>query len=206
MVNPEPSSEERIMAAARVVFLKHGFAGARMQEIADTAGINKALLHYYYRSKENLFMAIFREAFSRMASRMIEIFRLDEKFERKLELFYDYHISFLQENPYVPWFILNGLYEKPQEIKRMFEEQQFVPEDLFSSLSRQLQAEGVPVENMLQLYVNILALSVFPVIAKPLLSQVLRMTDHQMEQFYLERKILLPQFIMNAITTHHHSK
>ncbi len=67
MVNAKKSgksdTEEQILKAARKLFENKGFNGARMQEIADEAGINKSLLHYYFRSKEGLFDQIFLEAF-----------------------------------------------------------------------------------------------------------------------------------------------
>ena len=65
----QQDTEQRIFEAARVIFIRKGMSDARMQEIADEAGINKSLLHYYFRTKEKLFDAVFKEAFSQMAPR-----------------------------------------------------------------------------------------------------------------------------------------
>src|SRR5215467_13252802 len=81
------TTETRILEAARKVFLKKGMAGARMQDIADEAGINKAMLHYYFRSKEKLFEKIFMELSQRFFPRLIMIFESDESLFRKIELF-----------------------------------------------------------------------------------------------------------------------
>ncbi|MEZ4979992.1 MAG: helix-turn-helix domain-containing protein [Saprospiraceae bacterium] len=76
----EITTEEKIIQAAKSAFLEHGMAGARMQDIADRAGINKALLHYYFRSKEKLFEIIFKEAFFKLVPQLNEILSHDDDF------------------------------------------------------------------------------------------------------------------------------
>ena len=80
---PDTSTEEKILAAARKVFIAHGLAGARMQEIADEAGINKALLHYYFRSKDKLFETILVETMQSFLPRVNAIFTSDLPLEEK---------------------------------------------------------------------------------------------------------------------------
>jgi TetR/AcrR family transcriptional regulator len=199
MVKIESSTQERILEAAKEVFHRRGFEGTRMQEIADTAAINKSLLHYYYRNKENLFMAVFTDAFTRMVTTASEIFRSEDSFELKLERFFDYHISFLRQNSYIPWFILNGLYEKPDEIRKLMGRSNFVPPDLLKTVARGLQAEGYTVDDPLQLFLNILSLSVFPIVAKPILSTVFHLSEREMDAFYEKRKRTLSQFVIHAL-------
>ena len=80
-------TEQKILDAAKQVFLVKGLAGARMQEIADEAGINKALLHYYFRSKEKLFEKILNEAFTNIIPNIITIFTSNLPFFEKIRLF-----------------------------------------------------------------------------------------------------------------------
>ena len=75
--NKDTNTEQSILEAAKIVFIKKGMEGARMQEIADEAGINKAMLHYYYRSKDKLFEAVFKETFLKLVPNLIEIVKTD---------------------------------------------------------------------------------------------------------------------------------
>jgi len=81
----QSTPENNILNAAKEIFQKKGMAAARMQEIADEAGINKAMLHYYYRSKELLFEAVFKSAFSMIAPQLNEIMNADTTFLKKLK-------------------------------------------------------------------------------------------------------------------------
>ena len=200
MVKKDLTTEEKILAAAREVFHKRGFEGARMQEIADQAGINKSLLHYYFRNKENLFTAVFSEAVSTMIGTISSIFMGPGQLEEKLEHFYDFHISFLQQNSYLPWFIINGLYERPEQIRKMMSGSDFHPERILGQVVENLKKEGFEVEDPLQMFANILSLSIFPVVAQPMLSHFFNLSEMEMEQFYEVRKKKLARFVINGIT------
>jgi TetR/AcrR family transcriptional regulator len=199
MVKNDLTTEERILEAAKEVFHRRGFEGTRMQEIADSAGINKALVHYYFRNKENLFAAVFTAAFEKLTTRGMEIFSLDVPFEEKLATFLDYHISFLRQNSHIPWFILNGLHERPDQLKEMMMRNGSAPAIFLNHIREGLNKEGIVIEDPVQLFANILSLSVFPVVAKPLLSRMFNLSEEQMDTFYEDRKKQLPGFIMNAI-------
>jgi TetR/AcrR family transcriptional regulator len=200
MVKKELTSEEKILTAARQVFHKRGFEGARMQEIADTAGTNKALVHYYFRNKENLFAAVFSEAIATMIGTVSSIFMGPGQLEEKLERFYDFHISFLQQNSYLPWFIINGLHERPEQIKKMMSRTDFHPERILEQVMANLKNEGYEVEDPLQVFTNILSLSIFPIVAQPMLSHIFNLSEKDMEQFYQVRKKKLARFVINGIT------
>jgi TetR/AcrR family transcriptional regulator len=199
LVKKDPSTEEKILTAAREVFHKRGFGGARMQDIADTAGINKALLHYYFRNKENLFNAVFTEALAAMVGTVSNIFMGQGSLEEKLVRFYDYHITFLQQNSYLPWFIINGLYEKPDQIRELMTRNNFHPDKVLARIVDNLKEEGIEMEVPLQMFANILSLSIFPVVARPMLSHFFSLTDEDMDRFYEERKKNLPRFIINGM-------
>lgn len=199
MVKKDQTTEEKILAAAREVFHKRGFDGTRMQDIADTAGINKALLHYYFRNKENLFNAVFTEALSTMVGTVSSIFMNPGSLEEKLEQFYEYHITFLQQNSYLPWFIINGLYEKPDQIRQLMTRNNFEPGKVLGRIVENLKEDGIDVEDPLQIFANILSLSIFPVVARPMLSHFFNLSDKGMEQFYEVRKKTLPRFVINGM-------
>src|SRR5438046_9561187 len=108
-IKKDQSAEEKIIAAARKVFLSKGLAGARMQDIADEAGINKALLHYYFKNKQKLFEEIFMDAAGKLFPRINVIFRSDEPLFVKIEQFCNEYITVVLENPYLPLLVLNEL-------------------------------------------------------------------------------------------------
>ncbi len=199
MVKKDQPTKERILEAAKEVFHRKGFDGARMQEIADTAGINKALLHYYFCDKETLFAEVFKTTFENVVIFGMDVFSRNIPFEEKLSIFLDFHISFLRENSFIPLFILNGIYERPDQLREMMIKNLATPHQLMNNIVEGLRKEGIELDNPLQLYINVLSLSIFPVVAKPILSRVFGLSDEQMNAFYEERKKTLPHFIMNAI-------
>ena len=199
MENTISSTEERILDAAKKIFHSKGFDGARMQEIADEAGVNKSLVHYYFRNKDNLFRAVFEDAFSRLMAKLNEVFFSELSFSSKIETFLNYYISFLSQNSFLPLFILNGLYEKPEEIKAMLQKMKLSPERLMEQLRKQVKEEFNLDIDPFHLYINILALSIFPVVANPLIRTVFGFSNEQIIQFYDERKTVVPEFILNAL-------
>ena len=78
------NAEERIFRGALQVFAEKGKDGARMQEIADEAGINKAMLHYYYRSKDKLYEAVFRYVFKRFTKHEFQSIHAQPKSYKEL--------------------------------------------------------------------------------------------------------------------------
>jgi len=199
MGNTLPTTEERILDAAKKVFHSKGYDGARMQEIADEAGVNKSLVHYYYRNKDNLFQAVFEDAFTRLIARLNEIFLSELTFTAKIETFIGYYVTFLSQNSYLPLFILNGMYEKPGQLKIMLAKTKLSPDLLMEKMRIQAKEELNLDIDPFHLYINILALSVFPVVARPLIQTIFGFSNEQMTQFYEERKTVVPEFIINAL-------
>ncbi|MBC8313964.1 MAG: TetR/AcrR family transcriptional regulator [Bacteroidetes bacterium] len=199
MVNSQLGTEEKILEAAKKVFHRKGYEGARMQEIADEAGINKALLHYYFRSKEKLFEAVFEDALSGIMRLVSTIFFSDKPLKDKIQSFLCSYLNIITENSYIPWFIINGIYERPEQIKAIFDKQDINPLQLMKLLKSQVRKEyGVDI-NPFQIWLNVLSLSVFPVIAKPLVREIFRLSEETYNQLMEERKELVPELIINAL-------
>ena len=123
MATKEQSTpESTILNAAKGIFQRKGMAAARMQEIADEAGINKAMLHYYYRSKQLLFEAVFKSAFSTLAPQLNEIINADNSLFDKIRNFTQNYISFIVKHPYLPNFIIQELNRNPEFVEKLFSE------------------------------------------------------------------------------------
>lgn len=201
-------TEKRILDAARTVFVRSGTAGARMQEIAEEAGVNQALLHYYFRSKDGLAIAVFRETAGRLIPSALAVLGSDESLERKVERFVHLYIDTVRQNPFIPGYIIAELHHHPERLSALVA--QFaggqangVARPFLQRLGAQI-AEGVQAGTMRpiapeQLLVNLVALCVFPFLARPLLHTVLGMDDDAFGRFLDERRAQLPTFILNAL-------
>ena len=202
MKHDDLSTEEIIFDAAVQIFEEKGLEGARMQEIADNAGINKALLHYYFRSKEKLFDAVFNKLAGIMFNKFFACFEKDVPLEEKLALFYQEHISFLQEHPRMPAFILNEINKHPERVIRIFnmERIQALRENLFRELDEDIQAGRIKNIDKIQLLINIIGLSVFPFAARGLIEFLLEQQNMKFDDFIEKRKTELPEFVIKAVS------
>jgi TetR/AcrR family transcriptional regulator len=203
MVNTrDRSTEEKILAAARKVFLNKGMDGARMQDIADEAGINKALLHYYFRSKDKLFEQIFLEVASSMLPRIFSIFQSDDTLFTKIEKFCDAYITQEMKTPYVPIFILNEVNRQPQAfLKKVLGNTRPPVEKLLQQIDQEIKAGIIKPINPLQLLLNTLSLCIFPFLASPMVQLITGMDTKMFKALMEERKKLVPQLIIESIKT-----
>jgi TetR/AcrR family transcriptional regulator len=195
------TSEEKILAAARKVFLEKGMAGARMQDIADEAGINKALLHYYFRSKDKLFETIFAETSSRFIPRLNQILDSDLPLIEKINMFCEAYISQMQQNPYIVLFIMNEANKHPESfLHRMWGGEK---KPHIKKLVKQIEAEmkqgNIKKVNPMHLLINMMSLCAFPFIAKPIWQYLYEMDNKQFVEFIEQRKKEVPKFILESI-------
>src|SRR5512138_3136226 len=114
--SPADDAESRILDAADAVFVRRGTDGARMQEIADEAGVNKALLHYYYRSKERLSDAVFERVAAVLFSDVLPIMASDLELEEKIDRFVEADLALLCRHPYLPGYVLGELAHHPERL------------------------------------------------------------------------------------------
>jgi AcrR family transcriptional regulator len=199
MVNKIQNTEERILDAAKTVFHRKGFDGARMQEIADEAGINKALLHYYFRSKENLFDAVFKAAFQEIFARLFTTVESKISLEEKIKNLINEYIGFLQKNSYIPGFILAEINQNPGKIIDVFKSAPIPPTMLFERMKKTLSDEKFEKTDVRELFINIISLCIFPIVARPMLQQIFDFSDEQFDHFIEKRKKEIPRLIMNTI-------
>ncbi len=196
----DTTTESTILNAAKHIFQHKGMIGARMQEIADEAGINKALLHYYFRSKQLLFEAVFKKAFSMLAPQLNEVMNSDASICEKIKGFSNNYISFVIKHPYLPNFIIQELNRNPEFVGKIITEKHFPNIDKFRKQVNAKVAEGVlkPIKAE-QLFINIMALNIFPFIAAPLLKGFINANDKVYKQLMEDRKTEIADFIINAI-------
>jgi len=195
-----PSTENKILAAAKKVFIHKGWSGARMHEIAEEAKINKSLLHYYFRTKEKLFEAVFKYAFNKFVPSIKEALNSDKSLFEKIELIADQYISVLIKNQFIPLFVLHEINRNPERLYELMQQAGVRPEEFFEQIQQEMRKEKIKNIDPRQLIINLLALCVFPIAAKPLLQRVFFENDkRQYRQFLEARKKEIPAFIINSI-------
>ena len=191
------STEERIKAAARKVFHQKGFAGTRTRDIAEEAGINHAMLNYYFRSKEKLFEMVMMETMAQFF-KGVNLMLNDENtsLDEKIDLIVSNYVDLLLKEPELPTFILNEVRPNPQA----FVEQNPIKEALTHSVLTRQYAEAVArgeitEPNLMQAILNVIGLVIFPFIAKPILTSIINIPEEQYKALMLQRKTLIPQWI-----------
>src|SRR5690625_2879735 len=197
----EQDTEEQILEAAKEVFQKKGMDGSRMQEIADKAGINKSMLHYYYRSKQLLFEAVFTNAFSLVAPQINKILNDESSIEEKVRGFTHNYISFMSKHPYLPNFIIQELNRNPKFLEKLLKNAAFPSLEKFEKQVATEVEQGIlkPIDGK-QLFINIISLNVFPFVATPLIKALLRMDDKEFKNLVEARKTMVAEFIIDSIT------
>ncbi len=194
------STEEKILEAAKTVFVTKGMEGARMQEIADEAGINKALLHYYFRSKERLFEAIFTEIIKFAFPEIARVIESDEPFINKLEGVIDAYISVLIKHPFIPGFIMKELNRDPSGLFKLIIKFGLNPQLIFDQIQLAMDRGEIIRMDPRHLGINIVSMCVFPFAARPIVNFLLFKDDPKaLEAFYAERADVIKQFVINAI-------
>lgn len=200
-MSTEKNTEEQIIEAAKKIFTKKGLAGARMQDIADEAGINKAMLHYYYRSKDKLFEIVFNEAINKVMTSLNNILATQMPFPEKIKAIVENYITALMANPQLPLFVLHEITQNPEMfIKELKSRVGFPNVKTFMVEIVEAGEKGIIRKiSPVQLVMNIISMSVFPFVAKPLFQAVAEMDDVQFRMMMEDRKRVLVEFILAAL-------
>lgn len=199
----ELSAKEKIIQAAKEVFTQKGYAAARTQEIMERAGVNNGLLSYYFgkNSKEKLFKAIFEEAFLKVTTRINVIFESKDTLERKLELALDAYFDMLLSNPTLPCFIVNELHTNTHAFVEEIMSKPSRPNPfplIMQIMEEAAQGKIRPIHPM-HLVLNVLSMSVFPFIARPLLQRLIQVDDATFMDMMRQRKAEILDFVKHAI-------
>ncbi|MBS4065419.1 MAG: TetR/AcrR family transcriptional regulator [Chitinophagaceae bacterium] len=196
----DATTQQRILEAARKVFIEKGMAGARMQDIADEAGINKALLHYYFTSKDMLFEQIFQQASARFIPHINEVIESDVSLLEKIEHICVNYVTLIMSKPFMPLFILNEVHKQPEAfLQRMWGGQKPKLHKLAEQIEHEVKRGTIKPIHPMHLFMNIMSLSIFPFLAKPMLQYMSKMSDKAYWQLMEERKELVSKFIIDSI-------
>jgi len=204
----DTDAEARILDAAHIVFVRRGTAGARMQEIADEAGVNKALLHYYFRSKSRLAAAVFQRVARGLFLRVSEILGSDAEIEDKVRRVVRLYLEQLSKTPYAPAYVISEINQHPDRAAQLVEAVRHmraeslnanVLDTLGKQLRQRVRAGAMRAISTPQFVANLASLCIFPFAARPMLCAILDLDDRGFQRFIDERKASLPEFFLNAL-------
>lgn len=199
---PDISTEARIKEAARIVFYKKGFAATRTRDIAEEAGINLALLNYYFRSKAKLFEIIMIETLSGFMKSMVILLNDPKtKLEEKIESIASQYIDLIVKEPEIPTFIVTEIRSNPGLLLEKLPVKQIIQHSSFIRQYKEAVDKGETTEpNPLHFLMNLMGLIVFPFIAKPLIMGGNEMKAQEFDSLMQERKKRIPVWIKAMMT------
>lgn len=191
-INETQDKEKTILDAATKLFLEKGFASTSTTEIAKEAGCNQALVHYYFRTKERLFEAVFAEKFQNFASNILQINQGDFSFEEKLRLKIESHFDMLMENPKLPLLIAYEMNTNPDRLASMKEKLGELPSIVFANFQAELDKEiekgNIRETKVIDLIFNILALNLSVFIIGPIMKSFAGLSEEEFKNLIKHRR------------------
>lgn len=196
------SLENRILETAKSVFMEKGYSDTSMSEIAERVGINRPGLHYYFRTKDKMFHAVFGAIVQTLVPKFQKILlQRDLPFAERIGQIVDIYYQILQQNPYLPLFILRELHRDMNSIFSAFHHQSVSL--FFEELKEELQAEmdsgrlrQVPLRVVFCTFYSAL---VFPFLSKNLLTQTMMQDHEEFEDLLTEWKPYIVRQMVNLL-------
>ncbi len=196
----QTETEEKIIASAEKLFYQKGKAGTSMQDIADDAGINRTLLNYYFRSKDQLFEAVFRRAMGSFVPDLAVMINAHNAFEEYVPAMVEKIIDTMLENPHIPIFVLQELSSNPERMPQIIKEMGVDPEKITEKMGGGI---GLSLSGMdpRQVIMNLMSLMIFPFAAKPVVLDILYKGDNEAYvEAMQDRKIIIPKIIKQILS------
>jgi AcrR family transcriptional regulator len=201
-VTAAKSTEEAILEAAREVFMQKGFAAARMCDIAKSANINQALLHYYFRKKDKLFEIIFEQESRKFHSDFLSILNSERPFFDKIRLMVAMDIQKMTSAPYLPMFILNEMHSNPERMNQFLGATKRQSE-LFAAfktlMEKEVAASRIRAVCPKQFFLSILGLTMFPFLAQPMVKNGLSLTDTAFDKMMTDRIDFASEMLIRSL-------
>lgn len=203
-MNTEQTTEESIITVAEQLFLEKGFKQTSTTEIAKAVGCNQALIHYYFRTKENLFNVIFEHKFRQLFKGIFEIKNFSNiSFEDKIRLIMEKHFDILNKNPKIPSLILNELSRQPEQLNILKEKLHALPEQLFADLNKELQEEirqgKIRPINLFDLIASMISLNAAMFVMMPVLENIFQWDETKKKNMIQHRRAENVDFVLHSL-------
>lgn len=199
------SAEERILAAATEEFAANGFHGARTQAIADAAGVNKAMLHYYYRSKDNLYRQVIAAAFKRILTRVSMSWIEQGPITDRVENVVDSYMDGYEENPALLKIVLREVVDDGSRLKRAIAElrKEFPLESRTPGfLIKEAALEfGLAPADMVHFLVNLIGMCLVSFISPLIIESMIDFDVSDMKSFLKDRRKAIKTMVSASLGT-----
>jgi AcrR family transcriptional regulator len=198
-------TEQKIFDSAREIFIRDGRDGARMEEIARHAGINKALLHYYFRSKEKLYQAIFQQEFKRVIGDLSESLPMDLEISLFLLSFINNYIDRMSQNSHVIQFMLWEIRSGGENIKELMQklfsanELNFTPQKVIKKFQLAMKNREIRPSDPHQLLLSIISMCIYTFVAAPIIQAIFPEINTLDDTFINNRKKEIFELVWNGI-------
>lgn len=203
MKNEETNTEQAILKAAEELFLEQGFEQTTTKQIAQRAGCNQALLHYYYRTKDNLFVQIFEEKAKFIATHFLDINSTAQTLEERISQMVELHFELFRKNPRLVPFLLKEVLSDPVRVAPILDKIKQYMVKIFAKIDEALHEEiekgaARPVST-LNVILTLVSLDMAPFIIAPVLQRVLDLTDEQLDKQLDKRKPEVVEILLRQI-------
>lgn len=203
MKNEETNTEQAILKAAEELFLEQGFEQTTTKQIAQRAGCNQALLHYYYRTKDNLFVQIFEEKVKFIATHFLDLNLTAQTLEERISQMVEVHFELFRKNPRLVPFLLKEVLSDPVRVAPILDKIKQYMVKIFGKIDEALHEEiekgaARPVST-LNVILTLVSLDMAPFIIAPVLQRVLDLTDEQLDEQLDKRKPEVVEILLRQI-------
>ncbi|GAB5552376.1 MAG: TetR/AcrR family transcriptional regulator [Saprospiraceae bacterium] len=202
MVKMEKDSRQIILDTALKHFVQKGFAATRTKEIAEETGFNKALLHYYFRTKDQLYQEVLQQTINKVLPRLAKAMSTDGPFMERVEYLVHSYIDILIENPELPLFVMSELSQQKESFIQAIQKQAGYFPAIFSfiqQMNEEMESGQLRSIPPMQLILNILGMSVFPFMAKPMINNIFGVADGDFITLMEERKTIIVDFVKYSL-------
>ncbi len=201
--NKDSNAEQQILEAAETLFLEKGFALTSTTEIAKVAGCNQALVHYYFRTKEKLFEAIFEKKAHLFFSVIFQDENTDKSFEQRLQETIEAHFDIVAANSKIPFLFINELTTNQQRLITLSGEFVSVREVAFRKIEQELQAEikkgTIRPMKLIDLLITVISLNLTLFLVKPIIKVITNISDEDFQKLIAHRKEENVKIILNSL-------
>lgn len=199
------NTEQRILDAAQQLFLERGFALTSTTNIARLAGCNQALVHYYFRTKENLFRRIYLQNATMLLQLIGETLQSDMSFEQMVRSVISAYFRLISQQPKMPYFIINEVINNAD--RRQYIRQHITAHFRFNDIARQFsmrlkeehEAGRIIDISPLDLVMHIVSLTVFTFISIPMYQEVFDCDNEAVQAYIARREEEITRFVLRGI-------
>src|SRR5687767_7881314 len=207
MVKPIRRSETtktRILDAADAVFVRRGLDGARMQDIADQAGVNKALLHYHFRSKADLARAVWLRIASSFVPGILQMMTSDLSLDEKIDRFVDAYHTRLTRHPYLLPYVISEAARHPDFVDNFYSPERrqaarLMIDKLRAQIDLLVKARRIAPVSAEQFFITLAGSCLYPFAARPMVTEALGLSRTKFDDLMELRRRELPAFLKRAL-------